>query len=84
MSKAGLTDSETTSTPIEANARFTPTDGIPLRDPTLYRELVGSLIYLTVTHPDLAYAVHILSQFMSSPRAIHYVVVLRILPMLKG
>jgi hypothetical protein len=46
--------------------------------------LVGSLIYLTVTRPDLAYAVHLVSQFMSAPCSTHYAAVLRILRYIKG
>ena len=59
LSKAGLTDSKTVSTPLELNVKLNPTNGEPLFDATLYRQLVGSLIYLTVTRPDLAYAVHL-------------------------
>lgn len=66
LSRAGLTDSKTVPTPMEPNVRLTPADGAPLSDVTLYRQLVGSLVYLTVTRPDIAYAVHIVSQFMSS------------------
>uniref|UniRef100_A0A2N9EXS6 Integrase catalytic domain-containing protein n=1 Tax=Fagus sylvatica TaxID=28930 RepID=A0A2N9EXS6_FAGSY len=61
LSKAGLTDSKTVSTPLELNVKLNTTDGEPLSDTTLYRQLVGSLIYLTVTRPDLAYAVHLSS-----------------------
>ncbi|KAK3027311.1 hypothetical protein RJ639_040403 [Escallonia herrerae] len=60
LSRAGLTDSKTASTPLESNVRFTPRDGAPLRDPTLYSTLVGSLVYLTVTRPDIAYVVHLI------------------------
>ncbi|KAK3028284.1 hypothetical protein RJ639_037461, partial [Escallonia herrerae] len=67
FSRAGLTDSKTASTPLEPNVRFTPLDGTPLRDPTLYRILVGSLVYLTVTRPDIAHAVHLVSQFLPAP-----------------
>ena len=84
LSRAGLTDCKTESTPLETNVRFTPLDGTLLDDPTLYRQLVGSLIYLTVTRPDLAYAVHLVSQFMSAPRTTHYAAVLRILRYIKG
>jgi hypothetical protein len=84
LSKAGLTDSKTASTPLEFNVKLNTTDGEPLSDATLYRQLVGSLIYLTVTRPDLAYVVHLVSQFMSSPRSTHYVAVLRILRYIKG
>eukprot|EP00253_Pinus_taeda_P005509 PITA_05509 len=41
-------------------------------DATLYRQLVGSLIYLTTTRPDLAYSVSVLSQFMSRPLDSHW------------
>ena len=84
LSKASLTDSKTVSTLLEFNVKLNTTDGEPLSDATLYRQLVGSLIYLTVTHLDLAYAVHLVSQFMSAPRSIHYAAVLRILRYIKG
>ena len=69
---------------MDTNVKLTPFDGTPLPDPTLYRQLVGSLIYLTVTRPDIAYAVHIVSQFMSAPRTAHFTAVLRILRYVKG
>uniref|UniRef100_A0A2N9H674 Reverse transcriptase Ty1/copia-type domain-containing protein n=1 Tax=Fagus sylvatica TaxID=28930 RepID=A0A2N9H674_FAGSY len=59
LSKADLTDSKTVSTPLELNVKLNTIDGEPLSDATLYQQLVGSLIYLTVTRPDLAYAVHL-------------------------
>lgn len=58
--------------------------GTPLDDPTLYRQLVGSLVYLTVTRPDISYAVHVVSQFMSAPRSTHFSAVLRILRYIKS
>ena len=53
FSKAGIIDSKTISTPLEYNAKLTPLDGEPISDATRYRQLVGSLIYLTVTHLDI-------------------------------
>ena len=58
LSRAGLTDSKTVDTPVELNAHLTPSGGKPLSNPFLYRHLVGNLIYLTVTCPDISYAVH--------------------------
>ena len=58
--------------------------GEPLSDATFYRQLIGSLIYLTVTCPDISYVVLVVNQFMVAPRSPHYVVVLRILRYLKG
>jgi hypothetical protein len=84
LSRAGLTDHKILDTQIELNARLTLSSGELLPDPTLYRQLVGSLVYLTVTRPDISYAVHQVSQFMSAPRSTHHAVVLRILRYLKG
>jgi hypothetical protein len=42
-----------------------------LIDPTLYRTIVGSLVYLTITRPDIAYVVHVVSQFVASPTTVH-------------
>ncbi|KAG5521631.1 hypothetical protein RHGRI_034005 [Rhododendron griersonianum] len=84
LSCAGITDNKTASTPLEPTTRLTPLDGTPLPDATLYRQLVGSLVYLTVTRPDIAYVVHIVSQFMSAPRSAHFQAVLRILRYFKG
>ncbi|XP_065633421.1 uncharacterized mitochondrial protein AtMg00240-like [Quercus suber] len=58
--------------------------GKPLSNPSLYRRLVDSLVYLTVTRPDISYAVHKVSQYLSAPRSTHYAAVLRILRSLKG
>ncbi|CAM8922970.1 unnamed protein product [Rhodiola kirilowii] len=53
-------------------------------DPLQYRRLVGKLIYLTITRPDLAYPVHILSQFMQRPTEDHHTAVLRLLRFVKA
>ena len=79
LSRAGLTDSKTIDTPVEFNAHLTPSGGKPLSNPSLYRRLVGSLIYLTVTHPDISYAVHQVSQYLSALRLTHYAAILGIL-----
>jgi hypothetical protein len=84
LSKVSLTDSKTIFTPLELNVKLNATDGEPLPDAALYRQLVGSLIYLAVTCLDLAYVVHLVSQFMSASRSIHYATVLRILQYIKG
>ncbi|TYK06346.1 putative mitochondrial protein [Cucumis melo var. makuwa] len=84
LARSEITDSNITSTPLDPNVHLTPYDGVPLEDVSLYRQLVGSLIYLTVTRPDIAYAVHIVSQFMAAPRTIHFIAVLRIIRYIKG
>ncbi|GKV09122.1 hypothetical protein SLEP1_g20667 [Rubroshorea leprosula] len=83
VSKTELNDGKSVSTPLEPNVKLTPMDGSPLSDLTRYRQLVGSLVYLTTTRPDIAYAVHIVSQFMAALRSTHYATVLRIIRYVK-
>ncbi|XP_057492449.1 uncharacterized mitochondrial protein AtMg00810-like [Actinidia eriantha] len=82
--RVGILDCKTASAPLEANVCLTSLDGELLSNATLYRQLIGSLIYLTVTHPNIAHAVHLVSQFMSAPRSTHYFIVLCILRYVKG
>nr|XP_017239931.1 PREDICTED: uncharacterized mitochondrial protein AtMg00810-like [Daucus carota subsp. sativus] len=82
--KSGISDTKIASTPLEYEVKLNAEDGELLSNPTLYRQLVGSLIYLTVTRPDIAHAVHIVSQFMTAPRTPHFSAVLHILRYVKG
>jgi len=70
IARSGITDTRTAATPMDIHLQLRPTDGTPLEDPARYRHIVGSLVYLTVTRPDIAHAVHILSQFVSAPTSI--------------
>ncbi|RVW44711.1 Retrovirus-related Pol polyprotein from transposon RE1 [Vitis vinifera] len=60
---ASLEDTSSVDTPMEVNVKYRKDEGDLLDDPTLYRRLVRSLIYLTTTRPDISYAVHQVSQF---------------------
>ena len=84
LSRAGLTDDKTVDTLVELNAHLTPLGGKLLSNPSLYRCLVGNLVYLTITHLDISYVVHQVSPYLSAPRSTHYAVVLHILRYLKG
>ena len=53
-------------------------------DATIYRQMIGSLIYLTNTRPDICFAVNTLSQYMVDPRQVHLVEAKHILRHLKG
>jgi hypothetical protein len=76
---ARLIDNKTIDTPIEVNTRYSSSDGLPLTNPTLYRTIVGSLVYLTITRPYIAYVIHVVSQFVASPTTVHWAAVLHIL-----
>ena len=79
LSKTGITNNKTVSTPLEYNAKLTPLNGEPISDATRYRQLVGILIYLTVTHPNISHAMSMVSKFMDTPRSVHYAAILQIL-----
>ena len=61
LSRARLTDSKTVDTPVELNAHLTPSREKLLSNPSLYRRLVGSLVYLIVIQPNISYDVHQMS-----------------------
>jgi len=79
LSCAALNDQRTVDTPMELGVHLRPTDGAPLDDPTRYHHLVGSFVYLGITHPDISHVVHILSQLVSAPTQLHYAHLLRVL-----
>jgi len=65
LDDTGLTGTNPEKFPIEQNLKLTFTDGDLLRDPTKYHKLVGRLIYLTITRPNIVYLVRALSQFIA-------------------
>jgi len=70
--------------PIKENHKLVMTIGQILNDTTRYRRLEGKLIYLTITWPELTYAVLILSQFIQAPKIEHMEAARRVLCYLKG
>ena len=54
---AGLQGSTSIDTSMELNVKFHKEEGDLLIDPSLYRRLVGSLVYLTITRPDISFAI---------------------------
>ncbi|BFG41758.1 hypothetical protein CerSpe_280320 [Prunus speciosa] len=69
---------------MEENLKLNNIDGNLLNNPASYRRLIGRLIYLTVTRPDILFAVNILSQFMHQPRQPHMKAATRLVHYLKG
>ena len=84
LSKASIIDNKTVSTPLEYNAKLTPLDGEPISDAIRYHQLVGSLIYLIVTCPDISHVVGMVNKFVDAPHFVHYDTALRILRYVKG
>ncbi|CAH9084965.1 unnamed protein product [Cuscuta europaea] len=71
-------------TPLASRTTLSLSDGELLSDSTEYRSMVGALQYLTLTRPDITYAVHLVSQFMHAPRTTHLFAVKRIFKYLQG
>jgi len=72
------------STPLVLNEKLSKDDGSREADLRQYRSLVGSLLYLTATRPDLMYATSLLSRFMSKPSEVHMGTAKRVLRYLRG
>ncbi|KAI9200725.1 hypothetical protein LWI28_012359 [Acer negundo] len=80
---AGLLGAAPINTPIERGLKLSDNSDL-LKEPGQYRRLVGRLIYLTVSRPDITYAVHVLSRFMHQPRRLHMDAALRVIRYLKS
>ena len=84
--KAGLKDCKPAPTPMVTSEKLTRQDGDPLDSATAtrYRSIVGGLQYLTLTRPDIAFAVNKVCQYLHCPTTAHYTAVKRILRYVHG
>ncbi len=67
----GMTRCKPISIPLEQNVKLSVDKGNLMEDTTMYRHIVGSLIYMTITRLDLNYVVGVVNQFMQTPRKPH-------------
>jgi len=82
--EVGLLECKPADTPIVQNHRLIEhTDQVPM-DKVQYQRLVGKLIYLSHTRPNIAYAISVVSQFMHNPSKEHMNALIRILRYLKS
>nr|GEY47570.1 retrovirus-related Pol polyprotein from transposon TNT 1-94 [Tanacetum cinerariifolium] len=84
LTNAGLTAAKHNLSPLPTNLKLSLDKGVPISDLTAYRRLVGRLLYLTMTRPDISYGVQHLSQFVSSPKDVHLQAVIYLLKYIKG
>ncbi|XP_062085779.1 secreted RxLR effector protein 161-like [Humulus lupulus] len=68
---------------MEATVKLCAHEGKNLQDGAMYRQLIGSLIYLTLTRPDILYAVGVASRYMHHPKKPHLEAVRRMLRYVK-
>jgi hypothetical protein len=84
LKKFGMEDCKPAITPMEKNLKLSKFEGGGLVSSTRYQQLIGSLIYLTNTCPDLSFAVSVLSRYMQEPRESHWNATKRVLRYLQG
>jgi hypothetical protein len=68
LQKFGMMDCKSMDTPMNTDIRKVKDPNSDPVDPSLYRQLIGSLMYLVNTRPDICFAVNTLSQFQEEPR----------------
>ena len=83
LEDTGMSGCRPVDTPVDPNVKLGDSEEDSV-DTSRYQKLVGRLIYLSHTRPDIAFAVSLISQFMHSPRKRHLEVAYRILQYLKG
>nr|XP_040258260.1 uncharacterized mitochondrial protein AtMg00810-like [Aegilops tauschii subsp. strangulata] len=81
LRRAGMLQCKPATTPMTASDRLSALDGtlLPSNEASTYRSIVGGLQYLTITRPDISYAVNSVCQFLHAPRDTHWTAVKRIL-----
>ncbi|KAJ9707458.1 hypothetical protein PVL29_002475 [Vitis rotundifolia] len=83
LEETGKIEAKPCTTPMVPNVQPMPDDGDPFYNLEKYRKVLGKLNYLTVTRPDIAYAVSVVSQFTSAPTVKHWAALEHILCYLK-
>uniref|UniRef100_A0A2N9HUY1 Uncharacterized protein n=1 Tax=Fagus sylvatica TaxID=28930 RepID=A0A2N9HUY1_FAGSY len=83
LTRTKMSEAKPVSSPMASSTHLSVLDGDPCDDPTLYRSTVGTLQYLSITRPDIAFSVNKLSQFMHNPTTLHWQSVKRLLRYLK-
>ncbi|KAI5348361.1 hypothetical protein L3X38_001248 [Prunus dulcis] len=84
IEKFGLKGCKSVATPLVANERLCKEDGSEMADESEYRQIVGSLLYLTATRPDIMFASSLLARFMHNPTKKHIGTAKRVLRYVQG
>ena len=84
IKRFGLDNAAYARTPMAVNAKLTNDPSGESVDVTLYRRMIGCLLYLTASWPDIAFSVGVCSRFQSNPKVSHLNVVTRIIKYVGG
>ena len=84
VKRFGLDSKKHTSTLMNSLAKLSrDATGVEV-DPTLYRSMIDSLLYLTASRPDIAFSVGVCARFQATPKESHLTVVKRIIRYING
>ncbi len=67
----GITGCKPISIPLEQNVKLNVDEGDFVEDTTMYRRIMGSLIYMTIIRLDLSYVIEVANQYMQTPQKPH-------------
>jgi histone deacetylase 1/2 len=86
IQRVGMESCKPISTPLSTSDKLSAFEGDKLGplDATKYQSIVGTLQYLTLTKPDIAFSVNKVCQFLHAPTTVHWAAVKRILRYLQG
>lgn len=84
LSRFDMLDAKPAGTPLAMNHGISPDEKGELIDATLYRAMIGSLMYLIASRPDIMFATCLCARYQSKTRVSHLIAVKRILRYLKG
>jgi hypothetical protein len=84
LKRFGMSDCKAMATLMVLNLKLLRDTTSEIVDSTLYRQIVGTLMYLTNTRPDICFAVNTLSQHLEQPKQVHLFAVKHVLRYLKG
>ena len=79
-----MKDCKVSKTPFLLGVKLEEADSLPMVNNTLYKQLIGCLLYLTHNRPDIYYAVSVASRYMDQPHEIHWRESKRILNFVQG
>ncbi|GJZ55198.1 retrovirus-related pol polyprotein from transposon TNT 1-94 [Tanacetum coccineum] len=78
LKKFGLEDSKPMKTPMSSDTKLTKDEECESVDSTKYRGMIGSLLYLTASRPDIMFSVCLCARFQEAPKTSHLEAVKRI------
>ena len=78
-----MLDCKSMAKPMESNLKLFVDTSSELVDVTLYRQMIGSLMYLTNTRPDICFVVNTLSQYLVEPKHVHLIAAKHVMRYLK-